>query len=131
MSVRAMKAGAVEFLTKPFRDQDLLDAIQVAIERDMARVAAAAPLADLQRRSASLTTREREMMRLVVGGRANKPIASNLGISEITVRVHRAQLMRKLGANSVAELVRAADKLEAVETTPPGKLYERTGRPHK
>ncbi|MDB5475140.1 MAG: two component transcriptional regulator, LuxR family [Phenylobacterium sp.] len=111
MSVRAMKAGAVEFLTKPFRDQDLLDAIQVAITRDRARLEAQAGLADLRARAAELTAREREVMAQVVSGRANKQIAADLGVSEITVKAHRGQVMRKLDARSVAQLVRMADRL--------------------
>jgi FixJ family two-component response regulator len=112
MSVRAMKAGAVEFLTKPFRDQDLLDAIQAAIERDRARMAGEAALADLSRRFAELTGREREVMRHVVAGRANKRIAYDLGVSEATIKAHRGQVMEKMGARSVAQLVRLADKLD-------------------
>ncbi len=113
MSVRAMKAGAVEFLTKPFRDQDLLDAIQAAIERDRARMAGEAALADLSRRFAELTGREREVMRHVVAGRANKQIAYDLGVSEATIKAHRGQVMEKMGARSIAELVRLADRLVA------------------
>jgi FixJ family two-component response regulator len=115
MSVRAMKAGAVEFLTKPFRDQDLLDAIQVAITRDRARLEAQAGLADLRARAADLTAREREVMALVVSGRANKQIAADLGVSEITVKAHRGQVMRKMDARSVAQLVRMADRLALAE----------------
>ena len=113
MSVRAMKAGAVEFLTKPFRDQDLLDAIQAAIERDRARMAGETALADLSRRFGELTGREREVMRHVVAGRPNKQIAYDLGVSEATIKAHRGQVMEKMGARSVAELVRLADKLDA------------------
>src|SRR3984957_12287458 len=112
MSVSAMKAGAVEFLTKPFRDQDLLDAIQAAIDRDRARMAGEAALADLSRRFAELTGREREVMRHVVAGRANKQIAYDLGVSEATIKAHRGQVMEKMGARSVAQLVRLADKLD-------------------
>ena len=111
MSVRAMKAGAVEFLTKPFHDQELLDAIHAAIERDRARRREAALLAGLRMRHEELTVREREVMTLVVSGRANKQIAAELKLSEVTVKVHRGQVMRKMGAKSVAELVRMADRL--------------------
>jgi len=111
MTVRAMKAGAVEFLTKPFRDQDLLDAIVQALERDRAARAQRAGLAELHERYAQLTPREREVMGLVVSGLLNKQIAAELGISEITTKVHRGQVMHKMGAESVADLVRMADKL--------------------
>jgi FixJ family two-component response regulator len=111
MTVRAMKAGAVEFLTKPFRDQDLLDAIAQALERDRAARAQRAGLAELHERYAELTAREREVMGLVVSGLLNKQIAAELGISEITIKVHRGQVMQKMGAESVADLVRMADKL--------------------
>jgi FixJ family two-component response regulator len=123
MSVRAMKAGAIEFLTKPFRDQDLLDAIQIAIERDQARMAAYAVRADLRRRWEELTEREREVMQRVVSGRTNKQIAADLGIVEITVKVHRGQVMRKMGARSVAELVRMADRLEVAQEGTRAILY--------
>jgi FixJ family two-component response regulator len=116
MSVRAMKAGAVEFLTKPFRDQDLLDAIQVALARERARLKAEAGLAALRGRQAGLTAREREVMTHVVSGRANKQIAAELGVSEITVKAHRGQVMRKMDARSVADLVRMADKLAVQDT---------------
>jgi FixJ family two-component response regulator len=111
MSVRAMKAGAVEFLSKPFRGQDMLDAIQLAIERSRARRHDAAVIAGLQECYESLTTREREVMALVVTGRMNKQIAAELTVSEVTVKVHRGQVMRKMRATSLAELVRMADKL--------------------
>src|SRR5438128_2676572 len=111
MTVRAMKAGAVEFLTKPFRDQDLLDAIQIALERDRTRRAQEAEVAKLRERYESLTPREREVMPLVVSGLLNKQIAAEIGASEATVKVHRSQLMRKMGAESVADLVRMAAEM--------------------
>lgn len=111
MTVRAMKAGAVEFLTKPFDDQVLLDAIDAAIERDRARRRDTAGLAEVQGRYRTLTERERQVMQLVVAGRVNKQIAAELGLSLVTVKVHRGQVMRKMLARSVAELVRMADRL--------------------
>ena len=111
MTVRAMKAGAAEFLTKPFDDQVLLDAIHAAIERDRARRRDAASLAALKARYDDLTQRERQVMKLVVTGRVNKQIAAELGLSVVTVKVHRGQVMRKMLAKSVAELVRMADRL--------------------
>jgi len=111
MSVQAMKDGAFEFLTKPFRDQELLDAIHAGIERDRARRQDASVVALLQERLASLTLREREILARVVTGRLNKQIAGDLDLSEITVKVHRGHIMRKMGAKSFADLVRMADKL--------------------
>ena len=111
MTVRAMKAGAVDFLTKPFRDQDLLDAVHAAIERDRAQRQHVVGLADLEERHRSLTERERDIMALVVVGRLNKQIASELGLAEVTVKAHRSQLMHKMGAKSLPELVRMADRL--------------------
>ncbi len=111
MSVRAMKAGAVEFLTKPFRDQDLLDAVGAALEADRTRRAGEMRLAELRSRSDTLTARERQVMSLVVAGRLNKQIAGELGVSEMTVKMHRRQVMRKMQATGVAQLVRLADQL--------------------
>ena len=112
MSVRALKSGAVEFLTKPFRDQDLLDAIQQALERDHTAQEQQGEIHDLQERYHALTAREREVMTLVVSGRLNKQIASEIGASEATVKVHRGHVMQKMQAGSVADLVRMADKLK-------------------
>src|SRR6202030_3876628 len=106
-----MKAGAVEFLTKPFHDQDLLDAIHTAIECDRKRRREAVRLAQLRERFVTLTERERQIMTLVVIGRANKQIAAELTLSEMTVKVHRGQVMRKMLARSLPELVRMADRL--------------------
>jgi FixJ family two-component response regulator len=111
MTVRAMKGGAVEFLTKPFRDQDLLDAIQKALEQDRSRRAEEAEVSKLRERLESLTPREREVLPWVVSGLPNKQIADALGASEATIKVHRSQLMRKMGAPSLADLVRMSDKL--------------------
>jgi FixJ family two-component response regulator len=111
MSVRAMKAGAVEFLTKPFRDQDLLDAIQVALEKDGARRRREGEIALIRERFESLTPREREILPWVVSGLLNKQIAAQIGTSETTVKVHRSQLMRKMGADSLADLVRIAERI--------------------
>ena len=110
MSVRAMKAGAVEFLTKPFRDQDLLDSIQEALERDRKAREERAALQELRSRFASLTPREREVMERVVAGLLNKQIGAELGTSETTVKIHRHQVMEKMGAGSLPELVRMADR---------------------
>jgi FixJ family two-component response regulator len=112
MSVRALKSGAVEFLTKPFRDQDLLDAIQQALERDRIAQQQQAEIHDLQKRHHSLTAREQEVMILVVAGLLNKQIASEIGASEATVKVHRGNVMHKMQAGSVVDLVRMADKLK-------------------
>lgn len=112
MSVRAMKAGAVEFLTKPFRDQDLLDAIHVALEQDRARREQEKELTGLQQRFDSLTAREREVISMVVAGKLNKQIADQLGTAENTIKVHRSRAMDKMHAQSVADLVRMIEKLK-------------------
>jgi len=112
MSVRALKSGALEFLTKPFRDQDLLDAIHQALERDRVAREQQSEIHNLQERVRTLTAREQEVMNLVVSGMLNKQIASEIGTSEATVKIHRGNVMRKMKAGSVVDLVRMADKLK-------------------
>ena len=116
MSVRALKSGAVEFLTKPFRDQDLLDAIQQALQRDRVVQEHEAEVRELRERYQGLTAREREVMGFVVSGLLNKQIASEIGASEATVKIHRGNLMEKMQADSLVELVRMADKLKPIST---------------
>jgi FixJ family two-component response regulator len=116
MSVRAMKAGATEFLTKPFRDQDLLDAIQQALQHDRTARDQSKENAELRKRFDALTSREREVMSLVVAGWLNKQIGFELKISEITVKIHRGRVMNKMGAQSLAELVRMTERLEIPKT---------------
>jgi FixJ family two-component response regulator len=111
MTVKAMKAGAVEFLPKPFRDQDMLDAVQLALERDRERRERSSGLAKLKSSFDTLTPREQEVMGLVTAGLMNKQVAGEIGVSEITAKVHRGNVMRKMGAKSLAELVRMADAL--------------------
>ena len=116
MTVKAMKAGAVEFLTKPFRDQDLLDAVQAALRRAKSALENEKALSGLRAKYESLTPREQEVMAWVTGGLLNKQVAAEIGVSEITVKLHRGNVMRKMGAKSLAELVRMADALEVRRT---------------
>ena len=119
MSVRAMKAGAVDFLTKPFRDQDLLDAVANALERDRKRREEEKGVAPLKAKLETLTPREREVMTLVTAGLMNKQVAGEIGVSEITVKIHRGHVMRKMGARSLADLVRMAEVLGVSRETRP------------
>jgi FixJ family two-component response regulator len=118
MTVKAMKAGAVEFLTKPFRDQDLLDAVQAALERSRTQDMQERQISCIRQSFCSLTTREQEVLKLVAAGLMNKQIAAELGVSEITVKIHRGNMMRKMRAKSLAELVRMADSLGLVSVQP-------------
>jgi FixJ family two-component response regulator len=118
MSVRAMKAGAIEFLSKPFHHQELLDAIHTAMERDAENRQRALRVSELRDRQSTLTERERQIMKLVVSGKPNKQIAAELSLSEMTVKVHRGQVMRKMKAGSLPELVRMADRLDAANVIP-------------
>jgi len=129
MSVRAMKEGAVEFLTKPFRDQELLDAIHQALKKDRAAREQRAKAADLRRRYDSLTPREREVMQLVIAGRLNKQIAGELGTSEVTVKMHRGQVMHKMKAESVVDLLRMAETMAIVAAGQPQPQTSRKSPP--
>src|SRR6266571_6153831 len=124
MSVQAMKGGAIEFLTKPFREQDLLEAIQLGHARDRAQLEQERTMAELKVRFETLTPREREVMAHVVSGRKNKQIAADLGVSEITIKVHRGQVMRKMRAPSLPDLARMAGQLQLTLTKPrsPGRV---------
>lgn len=124
MSVRAMKAGAIEFLTKPVRHQDLLEAVQLAVARDEVRRGAVAALAGLRGMFATLSLREREVMAHVVAGHLNKRIAYDLELTEATVKVHRSQVMRKMGARSLADLIRMGDRLEVTSPGAPSCLIK-------
>jgi len=118
MSVQAMKGGAIEFLTKPVREQDLLDAVQLGLARDRERIESEKAVSELRERFETLTPREREVMLQVVKGRLNKQIAGDIGVSEVTVKVHRGQVMRKMKVSSLPELARIADKLKLMTEAP-------------
>jgi FixJ family two-component response regulator len=118
MTVKAMKAGAIDFLTKPFRDQDMLDAVATAIERDRTRRKDQKAVAELRTVFETLTTRERDVFALVASGLMNKQIAAEIGLAEITVKIHRGHIMRKMGARSLADLVRMAEMLGVRRTKP-------------
>jgi FixJ family two-component response regulator len=118
MSVRAMKGGAVEFLTKPFREQDMLDAVKLALERDQGRIESEKASSGLKSSFESLTQREQEIMALVASGLMNKQVAGKIGLSEITVKVHRGRIMHKMGARTLADLVRMAEALSVHPSTP-------------
>src|SRR4029077_18154916 len=118
MTVRAMKGGAVEFLSKPFREQDLLDAVRTALERDRSRRGTESAISKLRADFETLITREQQVIALVTSGLMNKQVAGEIGVSEITVKVHRSNVMRKMGANSLADLVRMADALGIRRTKP-------------
>jgi FixJ family two-component response regulator len=120
MTVRAMKSGAVDFLTKPFRDQDMLDAVLAAIERDRKRREAEKITANFQALFETLTPREREVLALVTSGLMNKQVAAELGLAEITVKIHRGHIMKKMGARSLADLIRMAETLGIRRAKPPG-----------
>jgi FixJ family two-component response regulator len=120
MTVRAMKGGAVDFLTKPFRDQDMLDAVVTAIERDRKRREVGKIVANLQALFETLTPREREILALVASGLMNKQIAAEIGLAEITVKIHRGHIMKKMGARSLADLIRMAETLGIRRTKPSG-----------
>jgi FixJ family two-component response regulator len=120
MTVRAMKGGAVDFLTKPFRDQDMLDAVVTAIEKDRKRREAGKIVANLQALFETLTPREREILALVASGLMNKQIAAEIGLAEITVKIHRSHIMKKMGARSLADLVRMAETLGIRRAKPSG-----------
>jgi FixJ family two-component response regulator len=118
MTVRAMKAGAVEFLTKPIREQDLLDAVRIALDRDRAQRCNAKAIADVRARFESLTLRERDVVALVTSGKMNKQVAAEIGVSEVSIKVHRHNAMKKLGVKSLADLVRMADAAGIRRTIP-------------
>lgn len=131
MTVKAMKAGAIEVLPKPFRHQDLLDALHVALEADRANRANEKEMTALRGRFALLTPREREVLSLIVSGRLNKQIAAALGTKEATVKVQRGQVMRKMGADSLADLVRIAGRIGASRSTPEVRVSQRSTDPHR